>query len=351
MGDLVPVTIERRMPRHGKIRLGNKGAKGQPQKLGTFRFTSPDEEAIAALANIYGGTYSKWDGAPTDEQWQVTCESKAIKVILPEDPMYGPYYELWTRGGLSRRCNGIECEVPKQSEDGAFLSTEPCICDANGRLECKQKLRIDLLLPGIPFRGTWALESSGWNAIHELPGMVDLILATQARGMVSARLSLEQRKQTKNGKTRNFVVPVLGLDHTLDELTSGAANLGGTKAPAVEAPPAQPALDAGEDVPDPYDDDEIVEAEIVSDPSPADPDMGALSILMSSVAANHSLELEKFEGAMIEFATVKDGDGNLVLDKDRLAEALQGLSAGTMIWRGIDEGGAARINRITKKPQ
>ena len=48
------INLQRKLTEIGRIRLGAKGAKGQPTKLETFRLTSKSEEAIQAAAAVYG---------------------------------------------------------------------------------------------------------------------------------------------------------------------------------------------------------------------------------------------------------------------------------------------------------
>ena len=52
--------------------------------------------------------------------------------------------------------------------------------------------------------------------------------------MVRAHLNLEQRKQVKNGQTRNFVVPTISIAATPDELLAG----GGIARPQLDASPS-----------------------------------------------------------------------------------------------------------------
>jgi hypothetical protein len=369
MPDITPLSnLERRLPLAGKIRLGKKGDRGQPQKLSTFRFTSHDRAAISRLAQLYGGTAAEWTGAPTEAQWEVVTDVDTIPVALPPGALYGPFYEMWSKGGLLRRCDGNVCTTlvsagPDGREDGEV----PCICAGKSLLECKQKLRVSLVLRDVRFAGVWMLESSGWNALHEIPGMVDMIQAMQSRGLTTARLTLAKRKQVKDGKTRNFVVPELSVDTTIDELASGAAGLGAGNAqlvdrapvmgisgggdPALALPAADPYANSEPD-PEPEPDDQIVDAEIIEEnhmdpeaepssplPLPMTIDEGT-ETLMRSLANDHRIDPEVFIDALVRWADN---------DPERLAAGLQGLRTGGAIWRGIDNDGAARINKI-KRP-
>lgn len=215
------------MPRHGKIRLGKKGVKGQPQKIDAFRFTSGDKGAIQAIAELYGGEAKPWTDSPNKGEWEVFSDRAEIPVALPPDPLGGsPLYELWSGGGCLRRCDGEVCEVSQSGPDGPEVVETACLCVAADNMECKVTTRLTVILREVAFGGGWLLESHGWNAAHELPGMVDAVQAMQARGFVAAVLALEQRTKKVGGQTRRFVVPVVRPSVTLDALASGEGGVG-----------------------------------------------------------------------------------------------------------------------------
>src|ERR1051325_761123 len=101
------IGVQRRFMQLGRVRLGEKGPKGEPKKLSTFRFTSASERLLNAVAARYGGTVSPWAAAPDDGYFQVTTEATSLDIILPptfseEDgsptTSYSQWYELWSRG-------------------------------------------------------------------------------------------------------------------------------------------------------------------------------------------------------------------------------------------------------------
>src|SRR6266545_424600 len=131
-GGMSPVlTIQRRMMELGRVRLGEKGPRGEPRKLSSFRFTSASKILLDALAAKHGGTAREWKGAPEEGYWEVTTKATELDIILP--PVYSdvdgrptvPYsqfFELWSGGGCQRRCDGITEAV----------SGKPCLCNSTG---------------------------------------------------------------------------------------------------------------------------------------------------------------------------------------------------------------------------
>lgn len=263
--------IDRHVPEAGRIRMGHKttGRNGKPsmEALQHFRFTSPDRTLLEQLAAIYGGEVKPWhdDKASPKDQFQLYSNSERVNVLLIPDSL-SMWYELWTGGGCKRRCDGVTCTVPEKTSDYDYeLVEQPCLCAAEGKLSCKRATRIQFVLPEISFAGAWRLESKGQYASEELPGMVALIEAVTVQGrMVQAVLSIDRReKMTEVGK-RNFVVPKLSILNTPLELASGSSTLaiGGT---AVQPPTMQLGSGHAPPAPSPSPDDEITDAEVLTD--------------------------------------------------------------------------------------
>ena len=263
--DVQPLTqFSTRMPEAGRIRFGVKSAKGAPKAIDTFRFTSHDRHALELLAAVHGGTVSSWNPGRGADQWEVITNTNVIDVVVPPNALGGtPIYELWAGGGLTRRCDGERCMATVSTRDGQELAEQPCVCDAKGDMQCKPVTRIAVLLPDLPFNGTWRLEAKGWNAAQELPGMVEMVAKLGARGLVRSQLALEKRTSTQGGQTRHFVVPVIRMPVTLNEILDGGATLGALDAGGSPAPLAIEATTDDGNI-----DDDVVDAEVVDEPDP-----------------------------------------------------------------------------------
>lgn len=204
------IELQRRMVEAGRIRAGDKGEKGQPQKLTNWRLTSKDEVRLHAAAKMWGGEVRAWEG-----QWELYTETAELPVMLLPGQMPTTWYELWSKGGCQRRCDGVH----------ELLSDSSCLCDADER-ECKPYTRLSVLLPDLPGIGSWLVTSTGWNAAAELAGAADLLQRASAAGvLIPARLRLEQRTSVKAGQTRKFAVPVLDIDVAFRDLLGGQGQL------------------------------------------------------------------------------------------------------------------------------
>lgn len=212
-----------RWPRAGKIRLGDRGGKNRaPRALTRFRITSPDEQIIREVADLYGGTAKPWSdkSANPPDQWEVQTEATELRVFLPPGAL-DCGYEFWSGGGRVRRCDGIECEVAGQNE----MMTIPCPCKAAGVMSCKPHTRLSVVLPEVRFAGVFELTSTGWHAAAEMASMQTLIEQLQTGGRVIDALLVLEQAQAQGG-SRKFVVPKLRLSASVLALVAGEASVG-----------------------------------------------------------------------------------------------------------------------------
>lgn len=229
MTAIVPIAqLQRRPPEAGRIRLGVKTERAM-KSIDTFRFTSPHKDAIEQLARLYGGQAKPWsDPKVAGQQWEVITTTNKIEV-LAQPGGCTVWYELWSGGGCARRCDGVTVEVA--GREG--MEENPCICAMKGTAECDPYTRLNVVLPNLDFYGVWRLQTKGWNAAKELPGMFEMVVQLSEAGkMVRAYLHLQERKQVVGGKTKNFVVPTISVAATPDELLQG----GGVARPQLTSP-------------------------------------------------------------------------------------------------------------------
>jgi len=275
--------LSRRAPEAGRIRLGVKTGRAM-KAIDTFRFTSPHRESIERLAELYGGVAKKWDEpkARVKDQWEVITDCKqGLRAFVPQDGL-SLSYELWSGGGRTRQCDGEQCMIAVRGPD-AGLEPTPCICHAKGVQECVPKLRLQVVLPELDFQGTWRLETSSWNAVHELPGMVEMTQQLAQGGkMVDCFLNIEPRTQVKDGKTKNFVVPTMSVGHSPLGMLEGSSDV----RPQLKAAPSGLDMEALPVAPD----EVIEEGEGIE----------ALEDMVRAIAQEHKIEEETFVAHVFE---------------------------------------------------
>jgi hypothetical protein len=202
------IELQRRMVERGRIRAGDRALNGAPRKLDKWRLTSKDRQTLAGAAKLWGGEVREWEEHAGEFELYTDTDSLPIMLLPGQAPT--TWYEMWSRGGCQRRCDG-------QHE---LISDSACLCGEER--ECKPHTRLSVLLPDLPGIGSWLLSSTGWNAAAELAGAADLLQRASAQGvLIPARLRLEQRVQVTGGQTRRFAVPVIDVDVSFRELLGG----------------------------------------------------------------------------------------------------------------------------------
>lgn len=218
------LTIQRRHAEHGRIRIGQKVAtrngKTRPDKLDRFRFTSGNREHIEALATLYGGQAQEWKNGSKTE-FEVITEARSIPVIAVKGGI-SQWMETWSGGGCTHRCDGYT----------NVLTDTPCSPDDSAHVNAKPTTRLSVMLRDLESLGVWRLETHGWNAAAELPNMVEL--SNFVGDYVPANLVLQQRTSVRDGKTSQYVVPVLDLAITKQRLNEVMAAAGPSTPPELE---------------------------------------------------------------------------------------------------------------------
>lgn len=206
--------IQTRLREVGRIRIGEKGPKGEPRKLTVFRLTSHDRRAIEKAASIYGGTVKECTEKDLKGQFEVITNACELPFFVsPSEP--SQWYETWSGGGCVRRCDGCT----------DMISGNPCQCDPDNRT-CKPTTRLPVILPDLPGLGTWRLESHGFNAAIELVQSFNYLRTLAGNGThTEAILALEERISRKDGRTNRFMVPVIRIGITPRQLMVARENL------------------------------------------------------------------------------------------------------------------------------
>ena len=319
------VDMDTRVPEAGRIRLGVKTGSSM-KSLDTLRFTSPDRGVIEQLATLYGGTAKPWRDAKASppDQFEVITEAKEIPVYLPANAL-SVWYEMWSGGGVQRRCDGETCQVPRTIPGGWEMAETPCICLARQQMECRAHSRLNVIIPAISFRGVWRLETKGWNAAHELPGMVNVIEQMAAAGrLVQAMLSVQRRVQQTAAGKRNFVVPGLALMHTPQEMIAGAADV--RALPSAPSASSAPAAALGQGGPPPLPeqpaDDGIIDVELT--------EVDTLAERLWEIGQQHKVDGNRLAAGVL--AQVGVPAGGIATDDQlrRIRDAIAKLEAGAI---------------------
>lgn len=258
------IDLQRRLVRTGAIRLGNRlpkiGRNGKPvldrrgnpvtypNKLDTFRVTSPHRDVADAVAGLFGGTVLPWQGARGPE-FEVITTCAELPVLVPAQRI-DPNFEFWGRNLKMRHCDGATERIKGtpclcrqwNNHDHKYWDGRCQLCGISERWQgephthqfdlgecvicgctrlCKPTTRVNVMIPGVPGIGTFKVESHGINAASELPTLADMIESTPVPLPAKLGMRLEERnRMTKTGEieTRSFFVPELRFTWATPEL-------------------------------------------------------------------------------------------------------------------------------------
>lgn len=241
--------IQRRGQQIGRLRIGQQvrasNGRMRPARLDTFRFTTGSRYSADAIAELYGGEVSSWNG-----QWEVITGRSAIDVTVPpRDQVVSQWYEMWSKGGCQRRCDsqteqisGGRCLCP-HAEDPTDLDQVEAAAGERARLAamnppraCSVVTRISVMIPDLPGLGVFRLDTGSYYAAVEIGDAAELMQAARDRGVhLPATLRIDHRQRVVGGQTKKFPVPVLEVMASFRQIVTGELAAAGI---AAQLPPA-----------------------------------------------------------------------------------------------------------------
>ena len=252
--------LQRRGQQIGRIRLGQqvkaKSGKMRPERLDTFRITTQSRHTADAIAAAYGGTVREWQN-----EWEVITDRSELGVTVPpRDQVVSQAYEMWTKGGASRRCDSQHeqisngpCLCPHATNPADQDEVDRCalersnLASMNPPQACKLVTRISVMLPDLPGLGVFRLDTGSYYAGVEIGDAAQLMEMARDKGVfLPAILRIDHRQRVAGGETKKYPVPVLEVLATFRQIASGELEAGGIKAQLPPAPGEQPkAITAG----------------------------------------------------------------------------------------------------------
>ncbi len=225
--------LQRRLVEVGRLRMGNQvpykkkdGTTGhRAAKLDKWRITSRDQQRLEAAAQLYGGEVKPWE--EREGEYEVYTTTAELPILLLPGQALSQFYESWTGGGCTRRCDG----------DRELLTDAPCLCaNEPGERTCKPTSRLSVMLPDVPGLGCWRLESHGYYAAVELAGTAGILERATAGGQpLPARLRIDQRSKVEGGKTTRWAVPVIDIDVSIRQALPEYAELPTAWTPLIQS--------------------------------------------------------------------------------------------------------------------
>jgi hypothetical protein len=193
------ISERRRLPRLGKIRLGEKGISQSgaeyPKKLDYF--ACPDE-----VQAVHGE------------------QPRELEIMFPVDSSDVIFPQFLKRYGKSKGliCKGDgENAVATDESTGEMteIACDPDECEHYGKRHCRRVASLQFMLPRVPGFGVYQIDTTSYNSIVNLNSCFDMIrgLCGQISG-IPLVLKLEPREvqvKDKGGKPQKQIVYVLSL--------------------------------------------------------------------------------------------------------------------------------------------
>jgi hypothetical protein len=230
------VDIQRRHAEAFRIRFGDKGANGAPQKLTeAIRVTAPTREIVEAFVDVYGGEVTEFTERASRDRFQAYLPTTELQIMVLPGSAMQQWWELYKGSVCDRRCDG---ETEQKSG-------RPCMCPADidermkDRKACSPTTRVSVLCPDVAVVGSGSFVTHGLIAAETLPQSIAVAEAALSKGlMVPAKLTVNEVR----GRNHFIFPQIIITGYSLNEL-SGAA-LGAT-APAGELEGERLAIESG----------------------------------------------------------------------------------------------------------
>ena len=185
-GPTIPIIeIQRRYRELGRLRLGRKSAKGHRTPRNVEVYVSRSAPPGRGRDRVRRGRRRVERRADRGGTVELVSESAELRVYVPpQDLASSMFYELWSRGGVRRRCDG----------ETEYVAGVDCICNREGKRVCSITSHLVVMLPQLPDVGVWRVRTSSWNAAAEIPTTVDLLQRIHDEGALPlALLGIESR--------------------------------------------------------------------------------------------------------------------------------------------------------------
>ena len=233
--------LQRRDVHLGEIRIGRSipsptkanPNRRLPERLNTFRLTTPLEHAAEVAAENYGGKVAPWEGKRG--YYEVITTRTRLRVFIPPRSLaVDANMELWDGGKRKRQCDGRAMRFPSPREGNTAL---PCMCpadpDERDRLAsmqppqaCSPLTRFNVTLPALPgLNGVWSASTGSVNAAVETADVGDILAIARGQGAyLPGDLFIHWRQRADNGKP--YPVLSLMISTSAEELARGDLPVG-----------------------------------------------------------------------------------------------------------------------------
>lgn len=266
------LTDERRLPRVGKIRLGERrtkpGGKEYPAALDYFKFDDEILDAFPQIADAYADRKTG-EIAPKELRLVFPVEDRAV--IFPQSyKLYGSTRGLRCKGNGKRarrafcaKCSEFQCDHKDAERVYSWID---CPCDLLKNGDCRPVGSLMVILPDITMGGVFQIDTSSRNSIVDINSGIEFIRALCGHvALIPLKLRLAPRQVRPGGNVLTVYTLQIVFDGNLDTVRKLRQSWSGPQAvPLIEAP-----HDEGDEIePVLVPDGDVVDHQMKADPTP-----------------------------------------------------------------------------------
>ena len=193
----------RRLPRLGKIRLGEKAvsASGNPYPKALDYFNCPP-----VVQAIYGE------------------KPRTLDIMFPVEDQSIFFPQWYKRYG---KTTGLVCKgdgetatiIDQETGEMVEIDCTPDECEWYGKKHCRRLANLQFLLPRVPGLGVWQIDSTSFFSIVNINSGLEMIKAVAGKvSMLPLQLILKPQEVTPDGKKKTVFVLDLVAPVTLGQL-------------------------------------------------------------------------------------------------------------------------------------
>jgi len=202
-----------RLPRLGKIRLGEKSDRGYPIKTDHFVCPAEVHEVFGAEPTELRIMFPSEDNEQWASQWY-RCYSQTRGLICKGNGEQATaLVDVSTGEIVSKETNTTELRD---------VSCDPETCEHYQQKRCRRVMNLQFLIPEVPGLGIWQLDTTSFHSIVSVNSCVRLIKMTCGRiSGIPLTLALEPREVQPGGKKQKVWTLTIRANVSIASLLAG----------------------------------------------------------------------------------------------------------------------------------
>ncbi|MGI5436395.1 hypothetical protein ACQEV4_02580 [Streptomyces shenzhenensis] len=173
----------------------------RPQALSSWRVTTHNSQAAAAITRLLGGLPEEWQTKSAD-RYEVLTDTSNVRIVLDGPHCITNDMKKWSINGLSHHCDGQQFLSPHR------VKGDPCGCPdsveerkerARSRLGPQPNSEIVFRIDEIPNLGYFRMHSISWKFAESVALILNLMNSTRDKLACALSLVVVELKSATGG--------------------------------------------------------------------------------------------------------------------------------------------------------